>query len=157
MLIRSPQHFSTDVLFQSALTFSIICWWGNRSVSEKRKLKKQTKKLVNICNKITGQQQTSLSNVYDRQFFKKAKKISNDHSHFLSHEHELLLSKKRFRIPVCKTNGRRFSFIPANIRLLNYTAHQEKRPPGGKGGLSLIHIWRCRRDVLCRSRWSPYH
>ena len=23
--------------------------------------------------------------------------------------------------------------------------------------LSLIHIWRCRRDVLCRSRWSPDH
>ena len=27
-------------------------------------------------------------------------------------------------------------------------------PPGG---LSLIHIWRCRRSTLCRSRWSPYH
>ena len=25
------------------------------------------------------------------------------------------------------------------------------------GGLSLIHIWRCRRSTLCRSRWSPYH
>ena len=24
-------------------------------------------------------------------------------------------------------------------------------------GLSLIHIWRCRRSYLCRSRWSPYH
>ena len=24
-------------------------------------------------------------------------------------------------------------------------------------GLSLIHIWRCRRAVTCRSRWSPYH
>ena len=24
-------------------------------------------------------------------------------------------------------------------------------------GLSLIHIWRCRRYSLCRSRWSPYH
>ena len=24
-------------------------------------------------------------------------------------------------------------------------------------GLSLIHIWRCRRSTLCRSRWSPYH
>ena len=23
--------------------------------------------------------------------------------------------------------------------------------------LSLIHIWRCRRSTLCRSRWSPYH
>ena len=25
------------------------------------------------------------------------------------------------------------------------------------GLLSLIHIWRCRRSTLCRSRWSPYH
>ena len=24
-------------------------------------------------------------------------------------------------------------------------------------GLSLIHIWRCRRVWGCRSRWSPYH
>ena len=23
--------------------------------------------------------------------------------------------------------------------------------------LSLIHIWRCRRVLRCRSRWSPYH
>ena len=26
-----------------------------------------------------------------------------------------------------------------------------------KDDLSLIHIWRCRRSTLCRSRWSPYH
>ena len=25
------------------------------------------------------------------------------------------------------------------------------------GVLSLIHIWRCRRLLTCRSRWSPYH
>eukprot|EP00826_Nyctotherus_ovalis_P018432 TRINITY_DN15520_c0_g2_i1.p2 TRINITY_DN15520_c0_g2~~TRINITY_DN15520_c0_g2_i1.p2 ORF type:complete len:104 (-),score=23.67 TRINITY_DN15520_c0_g2_i1:14-325(-) len=24
-------------------------------------------------------------------------------------------------------------------------------------GLSLIHICRCRRYAVCRSRWSPYH
>ena len=29
--------------------------------------------------------------------------------------------------------------------------HQTSKP------LSLIHIWRCRRSTLCRSRWSPYH
>ena len=29
-----------------------------------------------------------------------------------------------------------------------------KRSPSS---LSLIHIWRCRRSTLCRSRWSPYH
>ena len=29
----------------------------------------------------------------------------------------------------------------------------------GRSGLklSLIHIWRCRRYAVCRSRWSPYH
>ena len=30
--------------------------------------------------------------------------------------------------------------------------------PGNEvNALSLIHIWRCRRSTLCRSRWSPYH
>ena len=37
---------------QSVLSFSVMCWWGNRSVSDKCKLQK----LVNICSKITGQQ-----------------------------------------------------------------------------------------------------
>ena len=27
----------------------------------------------------------------------------------------------------------------------------------GDDDLSLIHIWRCRRLLTCRSRWSPYH
>ena len=31
------------------------------------------------------------------------------------------------------------------------------RPMGRSLNLSLIHIWRCRRSTLCRSRWSPYH
>ena len=30
---------------------------------------------------------------------------------------------------------------------------QEER----NNSLSLIHIWRCRRNSACRSRWSPYH
>ena len=29
--------------------------------------------------------------------------------------------------------------------------------PSWSLALSLIHIWRCRRYSLCRSRWSPYH
>eukprot|EP00826_Nyctotherus_ovalis_P032520 TRINITY_DN26205_c0_g1_i1.p2 TRINITY_DN26205_c0_g1~~TRINITY_DN26205_c0_g1_i1.p2 ORF type:complete len:100 (-),score=31.35 TRINITY_DN26205_c0_g1_i1:10-309(-) len=28
---------------------------------------------------------------------------------------------------------------------------------GAVEGLSLIHICRCRRYAVCRSRWSPYH
>ena len=33
----------------------------------------------------------------------------------------------------------------------------ETGPPWLVLPLSLIHIWRCRRSTLCRSRWSPYH
>ena len=32
----------------------------------------------------------------------------------------------------------------------------KRKTKSGKN-LSLIHIWRCRRYSLCRSRWSPYH
>ena len=35
------------------------------------------------------------------------------------------------------------------------TLKAEKMSPAR--ALSLIHIWRCRRSTLCRSRWSPYH
>ena len=33
----------------------------------------------------------------------------------------------------------------------------KKTIPKSQYNLSLIHIWRCRRRLRCRSRWSPYH
>ena len=42
------------------------------------------------------------------------------------------------------TENRRFLYFTYEIHLLMWS-------------LSLIHIWRCRRSTLCRSRWSPYH
>ena len=36
-----------------------------------------------------------------------------------------------------------------------YLFYYPRKAPHRK--LSLIHIWRCRRSTLCRSRWSPYH
>ena len=42
-----------------------------------------------------------------------------------------------------------FSYLFRNIFSWKLTAHIFP--------LSLIHIWRCRRLVECRSRWSPYH
>eukprot|EP00826_Nyctotherus_ovalis_P027124 TRINITY_DN21151_c0_g1_i2.p2 TRINITY_DN21151_c0_g1~~TRINITY_DN21151_c0_g1_i2.p2 ORF type:complete len:110 (+),score=16.90 TRINITY_DN21151_c0_g1_i2:196-525(+) len=33
----------------------------------------------------------------------------------------------------------------------------ERTLPELPQGLSLIHICRCRRYAVCRSRWSPYH
>ena len=46
--------------------------------------------------------------------------------------------------------------IDKNIPKLSF--EQDILVVGGTGlYLSLIHICRCRRYYLCRSRWSPYH
>eukprot|EP00826_Nyctotherus_ovalis_P019919 TRINITY_DN16207_c0_g1_i1.p1 TRINITY_DN16207_c0_g1~~TRINITY_DN16207_c0_g1_i1.p1 ORF type:complete len:108 (-),score=20.68 TRINITY_DN16207_c0_g1_i1:17-340(-) len=49
--------------------------------------------------------------------------------------------------------GSQFSQVEAimfNYYAVNGTSHAHL-------DLSLIHICRCRRSTLCRSRWSPYH
>ena len=48
-----------------------------------------------------------------------------------------------------------FSFLAARVQC-SYLTFGEKTNPSPLY-LSLIHIWRCRRSTLCRSRWSPYH
>ena len=50
----------------------------------------------------------------------------------------LLLAENSVCSPSPKS-GERYFFFPGLVHL------------------SLIHIWRCRRSTLCRSRWSPYH
>ena len=37
------------------------------------------------------------------------------------------------------------------------TSHAWTAAKRYRSSLSLIHIWRCRRYAVCRSRWSPYH
>ena len=43
--------------------------------------------------------------------------------------------------------------VDAGERGFGYAASRSRK----SHVLSLIHIWRCRRSTLCRSRWSPYH
>ena len=59
---------------------------------------------------------------------------------------------KRFLPPFCK------NMLPARAGSTFLKTNFEQ--PAFKNslfGLSLIHIWRCRRYAVCRSRWSPYH
>ena len=44
-----------------------------------------------------------------------------------------------------------------SLNSLGFSFFFNPAPPGYFVSLSLIHIWRCRRYSLCRSRWSPYH
>ena len=89
---------------------------------------KQTSKtfflVISAARSLTSSNFHYKSNIYDRQVFKKAKQISNDHTHFLSPAYVLLPSKKHFSSPECTTNKRQFSFIPASNCLLNGSAKE---------------------------------
>ena len=61
-----------------------------------------------------------------------------------------LITTTQWRIQDLQTGGTRSRAAGAIIEA-------PKAPRGWVVGLSLIHIWRCRRIERCRSRWSPYH
>ena len=42
-------------------------------------------------------------------------------------------------------------------QVTNFSRRKKQGNTKTPDSLSLIHIWRCRRSTLCRSRWSPYH
>ena len=65
-------------------------------------------------------------------------------------------SKKRCRIHA----GIHFSPCRAYLSHISWSPQLPRWRFGGRSPvlwLSLIHIWRCRRYSLCRSRWSPDH
>ena len=122
--LRKLRYFQVDnkilTLFyrsyiESILAFSLVCWFGNAKLKQKSKLTK----IINICSKITGIQQGSLSSLYDKQLLRLGHSILKDPAHPLHPEFSLLPSGRRYLIPKFKTNRTRLSFIPQAIRILN--------------------------------------
>ena len=59
-----------------------------------------------------------------------------------------------FRLPVIYA---RETFSKIHKIHFNHTRNRNLLKRFQAYKLSLIHIWRCRRYAVCRSRWSPYH
>ena len=74
--------------------------------------------VVNVCSKVIGAKQESLSELYERRVVKKGKQISCDASHVLARSYERLPSGRRFRTFKVKARAAK-SFIPQSVRLLN--------------------------------------
>ena len=67
---------------------------------------------------MTGVTQSTLTALYEKQVVNKATRILADGTHVLHADYILLPSSRRFRTVTCKTNRKRFSFVPMSIRSL---------------------------------------
>lgn len=101
---------------ESVLRYGITSWCGNLSV----KLKTQINNLLKRAGKIMGTPPPlSLQEVLEETMIKQSRRIANDPTHVLSNQYELLPSGRRYRVPQCKRNRYKYSFIPLSISLLN--------------------------------------
>ena len=100
---------------QSILTFGFLCWYAGMSVENKNVLDR----IVKVCGKIVGVQQTSLNVLYESHAVRKASCIEKDIEHVLCQYFERLPLGRRFRVLSCKKNRTRMSFLFRAVNLLN--------------------------------------
>ncbi len=100
---------------ESVITFSFVCWYGSLNVKNRNR----QQGIVKVCGKIVGTTLNDLNDLYKARTLKKAELIMNDPSHPLQNVFKLLLSTRRYYLPLCRTNIFKNYVIPAAIRFLN--------------------------------------
>ncbi len=107
-------------ILESIIRYGITAWFGNLTVQLKNKLAGMQKTAMKI---IGMKQYEPVESLYNQAAMKQATRISADSTHPLFGEYELLPSGRTFRMPKCKTNCFKLSFVPASITLLNNDKH----------------------------------
>ena len=101
---------------ESVLRFGITNWFGNLTV----KSKAQICNLVKTAGKIMGYPPPPApQDIYVQSVIRQANNTRGDPSHVLHSQFEMLNSGRRYRLPLCKLNRYKNSFIPQSIRLIN--------------------------------------
>ena len=85
---------------ESILTFCIVCWFGNATVSQRNMLRR----IITTASKVLGVKQTGLNEIFKVKALRKAHKIILDPSHPLYPDCELLPSGSRYRATLCRKN-----------------------------------------------------
>lgn len=57
--------------------------------------------------------------IFEQSVIRQARKIVSDHDHVLNPEYKLLHLGRRYRVPRCRYNKYKNSFIPVSIKLIN--------------------------------------
>ena len=104
-----------SAIIQSALSFSITCWYGSCSIEAKGKLTR----IIRNCVKLGVENSSNLADIYKKSSLHRCEVITSDPSHPLNSSYQLLPSGKRLRSMNCRTSRYCKSFVPDSIRALN--------------------------------------
>ncbi len=103
-------------VIESIFRYGISAWFGNLSVH----LKAQITRLTQRAMKIMGvKQHPTPQALFEETVTRQAQKIISDPTHVLHSEYQLLPSGRRFRVPKCRLNRFKNSFVPLSIKALN--------------------------------------
>ena len=105
-----------DSFVKSVMTIDLIYWWGNLSVKERDNLNR----ICTISCKNTGccTSDTSLEQLYKWRTPQMVNKILSDPTHFWHDQCGLLLSGRRYRMSIVRTQCALKSFIPCCLSYL---------------------------------------
>ena len=101
---------------ESILRYGITSWFGNLSVKSRAEISS----LVKTAGKIMGiTPPLNPQDLFEQATIRQANAILTDSSHVLNSEYTLLNSGRRYRLPLCRHNRYKHSFVPVSTKLLN--------------------------------------
>ena len=114
-LMTTHAHTQCDsmkVLWQAVnLTLINPSFYGNQSVNQSVQSKSQLR-ITSTSSKTVGHTLSpSLQEMFEQSLVRQAQKVCSDAKHVLHSEYQLLPSGQHYRIPKCKLNHYKYSFI----------------------------------------------
>ena len=107
-------------LIESVISFNIVTWHNYLKLRQKNKLNS----IIRMCNRIVGENNICVNELYIKSLKRKARHCTSDLKHPLNAMFELLPSGRRYRQPLAKKSLYKKSFVPSAVALLNSLANE---------------------------------
>ena len=102
-------------LIESVLSFNVVTWHNYLNLRQKNKING----IIKMCNRIVGENGSSISQLYNISLKRKASQCTSDSKHPLYNMFEKMPSGRRYRTPLAKKTLYKKSFVPSAVSLIN--------------------------------------